>query len=264
MDINSLTLPQIKALLAQDGGPPQHLLAAMAGDKRSTVRELYHRFMVAQKKTVASKQRTQKMWEYELGLKETRHAVVAGVDEVGRGPLAGPVMAAAVILVAGFSPAGLNDSKKINPSQRDELDAKIKNMALDWAVGMATVEEIEQYNIHHAALLAMTRAVEKLVLKPDLLLVDGKFILPGLSMDQKAVVGGDGQCPSIAAASVVAKVTRDRLMGILHLLYPEYGFNRHKGYATAFHRTALELYGPCPVHRRGFAPVNCLINASHR
>lgn len=260
MDLNSLTVSQIKALLVQPGGPAPHLLAAMANDKRSTVQELYQRYLVAREKTASDKKCARKMWEYELGFKEPGHNVVAGVDEVGRGPLAGPVLAAAVVLPAGCSPEGLRDSKKISPVQREMLDDKIKKMALDWAVGMATVAEIEKYNIHHAALLAMTRAVEKLQPGPDLVLVDGKFILPGINVDQRSVVGGDGLCPSIAAASVVAKVARDRLMGILDLLYPDYGFDRHKGYATDFHRAALELYGPCPIHRRGFAPVSCLID----
>lgn len=260
VDISSLTISGIRKLLEQEEGPTRELLSAMARDQRSSVRSMYRRYLAARQKQDELGRRRESMWAYESGIKEPGHHLVAGVDEAGRGPLAGPVVAAAVILPAGFSPQGLDDSKKLSPGVRATLAAGIKKNSLDWAVGVATVDEIERYNIHHASLLAMLRAVENLTLQPDLLLLDGRFTLPGLEVDQKAVVGGDGLCPSIAAASVVAKVTRDGLMDILHILYPEYGFDRHKGYGTAFHLAALSVFGPCPVHRRGFTPVRQLID----
>lgn len=263
VDISSLTVSGIRELLDQEGGPKRELLAAMAKDPRSAVRAMSRRYMAARQKLDDLRRRREEMREYESGLKEPGHRLVAGVDEAGRGPLAGPVVAAAVILPAEFSLGGLDDSKKLSPGMRATLAAGIKKTALDWAVGMATVDEIEKYNIHHASMLAMLRAVGNLTLKPDLLLVDGRFTLPELDVDQKAVVGGDGLCPSIAAASVVAKVTRDGLMDILHILYPEYGFDRHKGYGTASHLAALSVFGPCPVHRRGFTPVRQLIDGRY-
>ncbi|SFG40240.1 RNase HII [Desulfotomaculum arcticum] len=260
MDISSLTVSEIKVLLEQDGIPAQGLLSAMAVDKRSAVKALYNRYVVLQQKHAVLLQRQREMQRYERGLADSSRGIVAGVDEAGRGPLAGPVVAAAVILPPEVLLEELDDSKRLTPAKRELLDNKIKKVALDWAVGVATVGEIEMLNIHHASMLAMLRAVGGLGIKPGFLLVDGKFELPDTNIAQKAVVGGDGLCPSIAAASVVAKVTRDRLMEILHLLYPEYGFDRHKGYGTAFHLAALSEFGPCPVHRRDFAPVKQLIN----
>lgn len=260
MDISLLTVTQIKKLLQQDGGPDEDLLAAMARDNRSAIQALYKRCVADRQKHDANRQRLARMREYELAFKKPGQSLVAGVDEAGRGPLAGPVVAAAVILPEGLLLDGLDDSKKLVPAKRETLEARIKDAALDWAVGVATVGEIEEYNIHHASMLAMLRAVQNLTLKPDLVLLDGRFTLSLTDLDQRAVVGGDGLCPSIAAASVVAKVTRDRLMNVCHLLYPEYGFDRHKGYGTAFHMTALAAFGPCPIHRRGFAPVKQLID----
>ncbi|SFR01006.1 ribonuclease HII [Desulfoscipio geothermicus] len=260
MDISSLTVTQIKKLLQQGGGPAEDLLAAMARDNRSAVQALYKRCVADRQKYEANRQRLARMREYEQTLKKPGQSLVAGVDEAGRGPLAGPVVAAAVILPEGWLLDGLDDSKKLVPARRETLETRIKDAALDWAVGMATVGEIEKYNIHRASMLAMQRAVQNLALKPDLVLLDGKFTLSLTDLEQRAVVGGDGLCPSIAAASVVAKVTRDRLMNICHVLYPEYGFDRHKGYSTASHMTALAAFGPCPIHRRGFAPVKQLID----
>ncbi|WP_027363546.1 ribonuclease HII [Desulfotruncus alcoholivorax] len=259
MDISSLTVSEIKVLLEKGSNPAAGLLSAMAVDKRSAVKDLYNRYMVLQQKKDALLQRHCKMQSYERGLVGSGSGLVAGVDEAGRGPLAGPVVAAAVVLPADYLLEELDDSKKLTPAKRELLDAGIKKVALDWAVGVATVGEIEMLNIHHASMLAMLRAVDGLSIKPGFLLVDGKFELPDINTAQRAVVGGDGLCPSIAAASVVAKVTRDRLMDVLHLLYPEYGFDRHRGYGTAFHLAALSAFGPCPVHRRGFAPVKQLI-----
>ena len=178
----------------------------------------------------------------------------AGVDEAGRGPLAGPVVAAAVILDPCRPITGLADSKKLTPVQRAELDAEIRACALAWCVASATVEEIDHLNILGATMLAMTRAVEGLSRRPERVLVDGNR-LPDLPCPGQAVVGGDARVPAISAASILAKVARDREMERLDRRHPGYGFARHKGYPTREHLAALERLGPCPAHRRSFAPV---------
>ena len=181
----------------------------------------------------------------------------AGVDEVGRGPLAGPVVAAAVIFV-GAGPEGLRDSKKLTPGRRTELACEIKHIALTWGVGRASVEEIDALNILRASHLAMQRAVSAMAACPDVLLVDGN-LLPHFAVPAVAVIRGDDRVPEISAASIVAKVDRDQEMVRLARLYPGYGLERHKGYATARHLAALRLLGPSPVHRRSFAPVRELL-----
>jgi ribonuclease HII len=258
VDINSLTVAQIKELVGRNGGPTGELLQTMALDKRSSVQLLYRHYVIAGQKKEANFRRLEKMKAFERSLRSPCCNVVAGVDEAGRGPLAGPVVAAAVILPEVFVLEDLDDSKKVAPAKRAMLDVSIKKTALAWAVGIATVAEIEHYNILQSTMLAMLRAVSNLDTQPELVLIDGPLTIPGSKLAQKAVVGGDGLCPSIAAASVVAKVTRDRLMHICHLLYPEYGFDAHKGYGTTAHMTALSVFGPCPLHRRDFAPVKQL------
>jgi ribonuclease HII len=179
---------------------------------------------------------------------------MAGVDEAGRGPLAGPVYAAAVILDPDRQIAGIGDSKKLSPARRDSLELEIKHRALAWAVTFATAEEIDRLNILQASLLAMRRAVAALSLRPARVLVDGNR-LTDFGCEAQAIVGGDGLIPGIGAASILAKVARDRRMCELDLAYPGYGFAAHKGYPTAAHREALRRLGPCPEHRRSFAPV---------
>lgn len=179
---------------------------------------------------------------------------IAGVDEAGRGPLAGPVCAAAVILGDGFDGTGLADSKQLSAARRDALAVRIRTGAQAWAVAWATVGEIDELNILQATLLAMRRAVQGLRLKPVKVLVDGNR-LPELDVLAEAVVGGDAIVPAISAASIVAKVHRDRWCAEQHALYPQYGFDAHKGYGTAEHLAALRTHGPCPLHRRSFAPV---------
>lgn len=178
----------------------------------------------------------------------------AGVDEAGRGPLAGPVVAAAVILDDSKRILGLNDSKQLTALQRDRLYDKIREKALCCAVGVASVQEIDEMNIYHATMLAMKRAVEGLRLKPVKVLVDGNA-LPKLEILSEAIVGGDAKVKSISAASIIAKVTRDRMLQELHEQFPIYGFAAHKGYSTPEHLEALRLHGPCVHHRRHFAPV---------
>ena len=180
---------------------------------------------------------------------------IAGVDEAGRGPIAGPVVAACVVLPPRHTLAGIADSKQLTPAQREALYAAITQRALAWAIGLASPREIECYNILQASLLAMRRAVLALPIPPQRVLVDGKHAIPNLPLPQQAVVGGDALEESIAAASILAKVARDRIMRELDRLYPQYGFAQHKGYPTALHLTRLRMYGACPAHRRTYAPV---------
>ena len=186
--------------------------------------------------------------------------LVAGVDEVGRGPLCGPVVTAAVILDPARPIIGLNDSKKLNEARREALFDEICEKALAWCIARAEVEEIDRLNILHATMLAMQRAVEGLSVTPRLALIDGNRC-PQLSVPSAAVIQGDGQVPAIAAASILAKVSRDREMRALDLCYPGYGLAGHKGYPTPAHFEALRLLGPTPIHRRSFAPVRALLEA---
>ncbi len=179
---------------------------------------------------------------------------VAGVDEVGRGPLAGPVFAAAVVLHPERPIAGLRDSKALTATQREELAARIRERAFAWALGRAEVQEIDRINILRASLVAMRRAVDALAADVRLVYVDGN-IAPALACPTVAVVGGDAKVPAISAASIVAKVARDAEMRTASQRYPGYGFERHKGYATPSHLAALRRLGPSPLHRRSFAPV---------
>lgn len=184
--------------------------------------------------------------------------LTAGVDEAGRGPLMGPVVAAAVILNDLHPIKGLADSKKLTARQRDKLYDEIRAKALCCSIAMASVEEIDQLNILQATMLAMKRAVEGLRLKPYKALVDGNR-LPTLNMLAEAIVKGDAKVPAISAASILAKVTRDRWCAEYDLLFPQYGFASHKGYGTAAHLLALREHGPCPQHRKSFAPVAALL-----
>ncbi len=232
------------------------------------------------------------MWLFEDKSALNGYRAIAGVDEAGRGPLAGPVVSAAVILPAGFSCPGLTDSKKVTPLKREKFHEIIMECAVAAATAISTVNEIESINILQASLLSMKRAVKKLNPSPDYLLIDGKFTLNYLYRDyqdyndpthdyqadnythdysihannanytgcdypirQQAIVKGDSRSISIAAASILAKVTRDRLMDELHVRYPEYGFNRHRGYPTKAHKAAIAQHGLCPVHRRTFKGV---------
>ena len=185
--------------------------------------------------------------------------LVAGVDEAGRGPLAGPVVAAAVILDDHKPIRGLADSKKLTALRREKLFDEIRAKALCCSVAQASVEEIDKLNILQATMLAMQRAVKGLRLKPAKVLVDGNR-LPVLDVVAEAIVSGDALVPSISAASILAKVTRDRMLEELHAKHPGYGFDRHKGYGTAQHLAALRELGPLPVHRRSFAPVAQLLS----
>lgn len=195
--------------------------------------------------------RLQSMWEIEHGLFEKGYTSIAGVDEAGRGPLAAEVYAAAVILPADICIEGLNDSKKISEKKREKLFDEICSVSLAYAVATASVEEIDTYNIRNATYMAMNRAIEALNIKPDYVIVDGDCIKE-CNYPHECIVKGDAKSMSIAAASILAKVSRDRHMTELSLKYPQYGFEKHKGYGTKVHIEALKEFGACEVHRKTF------------
>ena len=234
---------------------PRGLLEALERDPRRSAQALAKSLRTRQRKNRAEGQRLRKLLAHEQELWAQGFRLIAGVDEAGMAPLAGPVVAAAVILPPRYKLRGLNDSKKIlDGARREELAAQIKQDAHAWAVGFAEVEEIDQLNIYHAGLLAMRRAVEGLCHAPDYVLVDARKI-PQCPAPQRGIIHGDMLSASIAAASIIAKTTRDAHMCALDRLYPGYGFAAHKGYPTPAHYRALQTLGATPIHRRSFAPV---------
>jgi len=190
---------------------------------------------------------------------QSKGILEAGVDEAGRGPLAGPVVVAAVILPGRYDLEYLDDSKRLTALRRERLAPQIESQAIAFSVEFVEVDEIDRVNILQATMNGMQRAVENLVPAPQRAMIDGNRA-PPLSCEARTVIGGDGLIASISAASVLAKVYRDRLMMSMHDLYPEYGFDRHKGYPTAYHLEQLKTLGPCPIHRRSFAPVRNAID----
>jgi len=191
---------------------------------------------------------------FETRARANGYRAIAGVDEAGRGPLAGPVVAAAVILPPGFNPQGIRDSKALSPAARNRARARIEAEAISFSVAHSTHEEIEELNILRASLVAMRRAVELLSPTPDFLYVDGTFPVP-CDVPQETLVAGDSRCLSVMAASILAKVARDGMMEEYDLAYPGYGFSSHKGYPTREHFAALRRLGPCPIHRKTFRGV---------
>ena len=191
------------------------------------------------------------LWSLENEIYDSGLSPLCGVDEAGRGPLAGPVCAAAVILPRGTVIEGLNDSKKLSEKRREALYDEIVGKAIAFGVAFASVEEIEEKNILEATFLAMNRAIEQLSVVPALALIDGNRS-KGIVLPSRCVIGGDGKCADIAAASILAKVTRDRYMLEMAEKYPQYGFERHKGYGTAAHYAAIREFGPSPIHRMSF------------
>lgn len=234
---------------------PHGLLDALEADTRQGARSLARRIRARQEKNRSEGQRLRHLLRYEIELWTQGLERVVGVDEAGMAPLAGPVVAAAAILPKNYRLKGLDDSKKIlEEERREELAAALKRDVVAWAVGVAEVEEIDRINIYHAGLLAMRRAVEGLGLVPDYALVDARTI-PQCPCPQKGIIHGDALSMSIAAASILAKTTRDRMMTELDAKYPGYGLASHKGYPTPQHFQAMKEKGVLPIHRRSFGPV---------
>lgn len=234
---------------------PKGFLEALENDPRRGAKDLANRVRTIRRKRRAESNRLLKLLRFETELWDEGFTYIAGVDEAGMAPLAGPVVACAVILPTSYKLQGLNDSKKIlDATKREEMATRIKKDAVCWAVGRAEVEEIDELNIYHAGLLAMRRAVEGLATKPDFVLVDARTI-PQCSAPQRGIIRGDTLSASIAAASIIAKTTRDAYMKEMDGLYPGYGLASHKGYPTSEHFHALTSLGALPIHRRSFAPV---------
>jgi ribonuclease HII len=256
----SMSLPDIrKFLFTKEKFVPDGLIDALENDSRKGARQIAAIIRRRASKNLREEQRLEHLLQYERELWSKGVRFIAGIDEAGMAPLAGPVVAGAVILPQDYKLPGLNDSKKIvNSRKRETLALQIKRDAVSWATGSAEVEEIDKLNIYRAGLLAMRRAAEKLSIKPEYLLVDARNI-PGLPWPQRAIVKGDALSVSIAAASIIAKTTRDAFMIEMERKYPGYGFASHKGYPTHEHLRVLKEQGALSVHRRSFAPVRAAL-----
>ena len=250
------SIPELSELFLERRKPvPKGLLEALDTDRRQGAQQLARRIRGRYRSNRAEGQRLHFLLRFEIELWSEGYAFVAGVDEAGMAPLAGPVVAGAVILPQNYKLRGLNDSKKIlDPEKRDELAIQIKQDAICWSAGFAQVEEIDKINIYHAGLLAMQRAVAGLTSLPDFVLVDARKI-PNCPAPQRGIIRGDALSASIAAASIIAKTTRDAHMLELDGLYSGYGLASHKGYPTPEHCRALKALGALPIHRRSFARV---------
>ena len=250
------SIPELSELFVQRRRPvPKGLLEALDTDSRQGAQQLAKRIRGRYRSNRSEGQRLHNLLRFEIELWADGFGLVAGVDEAGMAPLAGPVVAGAVVLPQHYKLRGLNDSKKIlDPEKRDELAAQIKQDALCWSVGIAEVEEIDTINIYHAGLLAMQRAVHGLTTEPNFILVDARKI-PNCAIPQRGIIRGDALSASIAAASIIAKTTRDAHMLDLDRIYAGYGLASHKGYPTPEHCRALKTLGALPIHRRSFARV---------
>lgn len=251
-----MTVQELRGILTSGDKPvPGTVLEALECDSRLAVRQLAAALRQRNLRQRRENLRLDRLHRYEKELWQLGHRNIAGVDEAGVAPLAGPVVAAAVILPHRYKLPGLNDSKKIaSEEKRRQLAIKIKSDAICWAVARAEVEEIDTINIYHSSLLAMRRAVEGLGRLPDFILVDARTI-PHCQLPQQGIIHGDALSASIAAASILAKTSRDEFMSEMDALYPGYGFSSHKGYPTPEHLKILKEKGPLPIHRRTFTPV---------
>lgn len=243
------SVAEIRQEIETAGDLLEEVLARYETDARKGVQNIVQRAKKQQNRLQQERERLQQMWIYEH--KYQNYQAVCGIDEAGRGPLAGPVVAGAVILPENCEILYLNDSKKLSEAKREQLYKEIQEKALAWAVGIVSQERIDEINILQATYEAMRQAVNQLTVTPDLLLVDAVHI-PDVSQKQVGIIKGDAKSVSIAAASIMAKVTRDRLMLQMDALYPEYGFASHKGYGSQAHIAAIRQYGPCPIHRQTF------------
>ena len=253
-DLAGLALEELRARFGDAGEElPRGGMQALRDDPRQGARDLAERLEKRKAALRAEQRRLDKLTEFERALWDQGVELVGGVDEVGMAPLAGPVIAAAVILPRGARLIGVNDSKQLTPEEREALDPQIRTLAVSWAIGRAEVEEIDKINIYQAGLLALKRAVLGLVPQPQHLLVDARTL--DLQMPQQPIIKGDARSLTIGAASIVAKVHRDRLMSDLDAQFPGYNLAGNKGYPTPDHLEALQRLGASVLHRRSFGPV---------
>jgi ribonuclease HII len=255
LNLSSLSVDEIRERYG-DGGAAltPHVLSKLKRDPRNGVRKLYESLKKRHERERDERIRLDGMLNFERILWKSGVARIAGVDEAGTGPLAGPVVAAAVVFAPGVELFGVDDSKKLDPAERERMGKAIRECAAGIGVGVAEVAEIDRLNVYHAAMLAMRRAIDALPAPPDHVLVDARTI-PDLSMPQNPFNKGDGINFSIAAASIIAKTHRDAMMDELDGLYPEYGFAKHKGYSTPEHQDAIRRLGPCEIHRISFTYI---------
>jgi ribonuclease HII len=254
-DLQQQSVAQLKARFLDAGTPlPAGLLDALEADPRTAARALAGRLRARQQRQRAEEQRLRRLLKFETELWAQGFQRIAGVDEAGVGPMAGPVVAGAVVLPRDYKLPNLDDSKKLDEATRDQLAARIKADAVAWAVAIADVEEIDRLNVYQAGLLAMRRAMDGLGQLPDFILVDARRI-PDCSIPQRGIIRGDSLSASIAAASILAKTTRDAMMVEFDRQYPGYGLAEHKGYPTPAHFRALRERGVLPIHRRSYRPV---------
>jgi ribonuclease HII len=250
-----LTLANLRRRYVERGRPlPADVEAELRADARPGARAILDEVKRRRRSNRSEGQRLRKMLRYERSLWDTGATLVCGIDEAGMSPLAGPVAAAAVVLPVGARIAHVDDSKRLSPAERERLAPEIRRVAVAWGVGVASVEEIDSLNIYWAGLLAMRRALVAIPIVVDHVLIDGRK-LAGLTTPQTRIVHGDAKSLSIAAASILAKTTRDRIMTELDRVHPGYGFAKHKGYPVREHFDALRRLGACAIHRRSFEPV---------
>lgn len=256
MNVAEMKPKEIEASLFT-GTPSEDFVAACETDARAGVQRLAKRY----RRERVERERLEALFAYEYAAQEEGARYVAGVDEAGRGPLAGPVVVAAVILPFGLFLPGLNDSKKVSPKKREQLYDEIMEKAGAVRVSIVDAATIDRVNIYQATMNGMYEAILSLDPKPDKVLIDA-MELAKLPMPSLSIIKGDAKSASIAAASIIAKVTRDRMMMEYDAEYPQYGFAQHKGYGTAQHIAALQKYGPCPIHRRSFEPVRSMAGSA--
>ncbi|ADL13166.1 ribonuclease HII [Acetohalobium arabaticum] len=256
MQVSEMTIKELKAELEKMEltAVSEELLAELTADSRKGVQQLAKRYQRKKQRVAQKKEKFREMKQFEDDLANRGYQLIGGVDEAGRGPLAGPVAAAVVILPEDIWMPGLNDSKQLSEAKREEFFAKLQEEAVDIGVGLVDSDRIDEVNIRNANYQAMREAISNLEQTPDYLLVDGEEI-PEIGIEQRRLVDGDQRSVSIAAASIIAKVTRDRMLVEYDQEYPEYNFVQHKGYGTADHIAALEEHGPCPIHRYSFSKV---------
>lgn len=251
-----MTIAEVRALLHQET-VPEELLRELMADPRKGVKAELDAYYRRQMRESAERLRVEAMYDTESIFYKQGKMLVVGIDEVGRGPLAGPVTVAAVILPPHWFQAGLNDSKQVTPKHREEIAARISKEAVAVSIASMEPEEIDRLNIYEATLLTMYKALKGLPVKPEAVIVDAMPLHPGIPVISMA--HGDEKSASVAAASIVAKVHRDHLMDEYAKTYPEYGFAQNKGYGTAEHISAIRKYGITPIHRRSFEPVKSMI-----